>query len=87
LKKSRPQIKLVHKPIGKVKVEKTKNDEQVAPMSDEVPEESEIFTYSLWSDLTYEQTEFNDTLDYISSFNLMKINVFALFDFSTQANG
>jgi len=45
------------------------------------------FKFSLWTDLCGEQTEFNDALEYIGSFQILKINVFNLFDFSTLAHG
>ena len=41
------------------------------------------FHYALWTDLTAEQPEFNEAFDYLASFQLSKINLFTLFDFST----
>ena len=52
-----------------------------------VPDLTSEFEYSLWTDLSGEQTEFNEALEYISSYQVLKINVFNLFDFSTLAQG
>jgi hypothetical protein len=46
----------------------------------------ETFHYALWTDMTAEQSEFNEAFAYISSFALTKVNLFSLFDFSTIAN-
>ena len=42
--------------------------------------------YSLWTDLSGEQSEFQDALDQLSYHQVLKINVFNLFDFSTMAH-
>ena len=52
-----------------------------------VPEDFTIeLRYSLWTDLCGEQTEFQDALEQISYFQILKINVFNLFDFSTMSH-
>ena len=42
--------------------------------------------YSLWTDLSGEQSEFQEAMDQLSHYQILKINVFALFDFSTMGN-
>ena len=42
--------------------------------------------YSLWTDLSGEQTEFMDAMDQLSYYQILKVNVFSLFDFSTIGN-
>ena len=39
--------------------------------------------YSLWTDLSGEQIEFSDAFEQLSYHQILKINVFNLFDFST----
>ena len=41
------------------------------------------FKYSLWTDLCGEQTEFLDAFEQLSHHQILKVNVFNLFDFST----
>ena len=52
-----------------------------------VPQDSTAeFRYSLWTDLSGEQTEFLDAMEQFSHYQLIKVNVFPLFDFSTIGN-
>jgi len=39
--------------------------------------------YSLWTDLSGEQTEFLDALEQLMYSQILKVNIFSLFDFST----
>ena len=41
------------------------------------------FKYSLWTDLCGEQTEFLDAFEQFSYHQILKVNIFNLFDFST----
>ena len=42
--------------------------------------------YSLWTDLSGEQTEFLDAFDHLQYYHLIKVNIFNLFDYSTVAH-
>lgn len=42
--------------------------------------------YSLWTDLSGEQTEFLEAMDQLSYSQIFKINVFTLFDYSTMGS-
>ena len=44
------------------------------------------FKYSLWTDLCGEQTEFLDSFEQLSYHQILKVNIFNLFDFSTVGN-
>ena len=61
--------------------DETAADSQYAPYE---PKDFEYkLKYSLWTDLSGEQTEFQDAFEQLSLYQILKVNVFNLFDFST----
>jgi hypothetical protein len=83
LRKCRPVVKLVYRPEWAQK-KKVRGRNVVSPLCGD--EEQEMLNYGLWADMSSEQAEFGKAMDYLSQFELTKINLFALFDFSTVAN-